>query len=247
MSAKSLIKKVSLATMAGVTTFALVACSPSEDSTDGAGSSVSSEDSQSSKDSQDDNKDADNATQVGNVVSSYFTKAFTTELAGGVDGLVTLQEELVAVSGEEAFASDNPYSTLGELSTDDLNAMIESTKKYTDSSQYLYYGDKDGVKLVNELLGNVVTLTFNSIIGAEFVGSNLEVTVDESKIVVDGDTATVPSDALGLKSDEEVIDEWPFGIDIKAVKDGDTWKIDSETLISALLEPVDDTQTTEAQ
>lgn len=244
MSAKSLIKKVSLATMAGVTTFALVACSPSEDSTDSTGSSVSSEDSQSSKDSKD-NKGVSDEKQVSNVVSSYFTKAFTTELTGGVDGLVTLQEELVAVSGEEAFAGDNPYNTLGELSTDDLNTMIESTKKYTDNSQYLYYGDKDGVKLVNELLGNVVTLTFNSIIGAEFVGSNLEVTVDESKVVVDGDTATVPSDALGLKSDEEVVDEWPFGIDIKVVKDGDTWKIDSETLINALLEPTDDTQTLE--
>lgn len=236
MGKKSLIKKISVATVAGLTTFALVACSPddSENNANDGSNNVSSENSSDSSDSDEENN-TDDVTQIQSVASSYFTESFTTALTGGQDTLLDIQMEMVEVSGEDAFSGADPYEGLNSVSDEDKQKMIEITQKYVDPSQYLYYGDEN--EKTNELLGNIVTLTFQSIIGAEFAGSALEVIIDKDKISVDGDKATIPSNAFGLKSEEQVIDDWPFGIDIKMVKVNDGWKIDSYPLIQDLLTP----------
>lgn len=235
MRKNSLIKKISVATVAGLTTFALVACSPDdgENSGNDGSNSISSENN-SDNDNSDEANDND-ATQIQNVATSYFTESFTTSLSGGQDTLLDIQTQMVEVTGADAFSNPDPYAGLNDVSDEDKQKMIEITQKYVNPSEYFYYGDEN--EKTNELLGNIVTLTFQSIIGSEFSGSALEVIVDKDKISVDGDNATIPSDAFGLKSEEQVIDDWPFGIDVKMVKMDDGWKIDSYSLIQDLLAP----------
>ena len=236
MRKKSLIKKISVATVAGLTTFALVACSPDDGENNGNNDSnnVSSENN-SDNDNSDDASNTNDATQIQSVASSYFTESFTTSLPGGQDTLLEIQTQMVEITGTDAFSNPDPYEGLSKVSDEDNQKMIEVTQKYVNPSKYFYYGDEN--EKANELLGNIVTLTFQSIIGAEFSGSALEVIVDKDKISVDGDKATIPSDAFGLKSEEQVIDDWPFGIDVQMVKMDDGWKIDAYPLIQDLLAP----------
>lgn len=221
MKTKNMFAKVAAAV--AISVVALSGCSSSNDTPKSPGTQVSSEVTQSA------NLTTDSAAKF---VSDYYAGWFKETDA---TLYTTLQDTITNIVGESADLTtvdiNDPIAFFNNLPED---KQLELAEKMTELNKNSSFYDLSQLTLSEKSFLNIMVISMTSVLGN---GESITVSADASKIVVDGNTATVPFSALTVKYGDT---ESPAlansdGFDLPLIGVDGEWKVDGKKFLDVIL------------